>query len=515
MKYLHDGAFGPPYFIAYRLISNLSFDVSASFGSINERRTRDSRTLYVEARYGDPHMDNTNLQYEGFSGIAVGNPQDLRADLWRLTDKAYKNALSGYLSKKALRLTRYDPENLDDFSIARATIAFDPQPPPDFNFQKAAQSDRDISAVFKRYPDIYDSDSWILLEWSRRRLLTSEGTKIAGPYESDPAQAMIWAMTRAPDGMKIEQETGWVAPTFSALPSLRKMKKAAGAIARNLELERNAPIQSPIAAPAILDPEFTGVLFHEALGHKLEGERQRDPHQNQIFKNLVGKKIIPKFLSVIDDPTIASFQGQVLHGFYRFDSEGVAANRVVLVDHGILRNFLMSRWPIKGFQNSNGHGRADRNSHPIGRMSNLIIESNQPISMKNLQKQFLKLLRKSGKPYGFLLVGAFGGENPTSINTAQTLAVRPQMIYRVDSKTGAKTLVRGVEMVGTPLDVLNRIVATGNDAELSNDYFCGAESGQISVSQIAPSVLVSEIELQRLPENRRKPPILPSPFHDE
>ncbi len=137
MKYLHDGAFGPPYFIAYRLISNLSFDVSASFGSINERRTRDSRTLYVEARYGDPHMDNTNLQYEGFSGIAVGNPQDLRADLWRLTDKAYKNALSGYLSKKALRLTRYDPENLDDFSIARAPIPYENQPQPEYKFQKA------------------------------------------------------------------------------------------------------------------------------------------------------------------------------------------------------------------------------------------------------------------------------------------------------------------------------------------------------------------------------------------
>jgi hypothetical protein len=74
--------------------------------------------------------------------------------------------------------------------------------------------------------------------------------------------------------------------------------------------------------------------------------------------------------------------------------------------------------------------------------------------------------------------------------------------------------VRGIKMVGTPLVVLNRIIAAGNDQTLSNGFHCGAESGWVPVAQIAPSLLVSEVELQRLPEDRARPPILNSPLHE-
>jgi len=512
---LREGAFAPPYFIAYRLVSDLSFEASSSFGALSEKEEKQSNTLYVEARYGDRSLDNTDLNYEGVSGPAQDSPLILREDLWRMTDEAYKDAIAGYLAKKAARLTRYDADHLSDLSVETATAAFVPQAPPRFDEAKAAALATTLSAVFKRYPDVYRCDASVILDWARRRLLTSEGTEIASPYQSDPDILELDAMTRAPDGMELEQDKSWVAPDLAGFPPEAELEAAAQSMARDLELEREAPVQPPMTAPAILDPEFTGVLFHEAIGHKLEGERQRDPQQNQLFKDMVGRRIIPSFLSVIDDPTLFRFQGRITHGFYRYDAEGVPARRVVLVDQGVLRHFLMSRWPIKGFAHSNGHGRSSAGLRPLGRMANLIIQAQDPVSLPQLKKRLLELIRQSGKPYGFLLVGAFGGDNINAINAAQTLEIRPKLIYRVDAKTGAQTLVRGVAMVGTPIDVLNRIVAAGNDQKICNAYFCGAESGEVPVSQIAPSVLVSQVELQRLPENRRRPPILPSPLRDE
>jgi predicted Zn-dependent protease len=293
-----------------------------------------------------------------------------------------------------------------------------------------------------------------------------------------------------------------------------ELQRQARTLAEELTELRRAPVQDAAAAPAILDPEMTGVLFHEALGHKLEGQRQRDPRESQVFRDSVGKQIIPDFLSLYDDPTLKIFRGSPLHGSYDFDSEGAPARRVALVEKGVLRNFLMSRWPVKGFATTNGHGRADWRSHATGRMANLIVQADTTVPRAELDRRLLALLHSTGKPFGFVLVGALGGENPTNRDSAQTLEVRPRLVYRIDAQTGRRTLVRGVKMVGTPLVVLNRIVAAADDATLSNGFHCGAESGWVPVSQIAPSLLVSEIELQRLPEDRQRPPVLPSPLHD-
>ncbi|MBI3564328.1 MAG: hypothetical protein HY079_03935, partial [Elusimicrobia bacterium] len=242
-----------------------------------------------------------------------------------------------------------------------------------------------------------------------------------------------------------------------------------------------------------------------------EGQRQRDPHESQVFRDLVGKPILPAFLDVDDDPTLKSFKGAALHGSYDFDSEGTPARRVSLVEKGVLKGFLMSRWPVKGFPTSNGHGRSDWRSHPTGRMANLIVTAHGTVGLDELQRRLLALVRERGQNHGFLLVGSNGGENPTNRESAQTLEVRPRLVYRVDLD-GKRTLVRGVKLVGTPLAVLNRIVAAGDDATLADGFHCGAESGWVPVSQIAPSLLVSEVELQRLPEDRARPPILPSPL---
>jgi predicted Zn-dependent protease len=511
---LRQDSFGPPYFLAYRLVDERRADVSASFGAVVSEFEDRSRHLFVEVRYGDRSLDNTDLSFKGWHGSAGDTPEVLRQSLWTLTDDAYKNALAGYLDKKAKRVTEFVPETLDDFSVEAPAKSIEPQEPPELDRRKARALAERLSSVFRRYPDIYESRATFELTWSRRYLLTSEGTRIAARGENVPSVLDLWAATRAADGMRLTSHRRFVLRTLADLPAEADLVKAAEGLAEELTAQRRAEVQTPLAGPAILDPEMTGVLFHEALGHKLEGQRQRDPQQSQVFRDLVGKKIIPDFLSLWDDPTLPAFKGQPLHGFYRYDDEGVPAQKVVLVDHGVLRNFLMSRWPVHGFSKSNGHGRADANLRPTGRMANLMVRADKPLSRAALKKKLLDLTRKAGKPYGFLLVGAYGGENPNGREAAQTLEVRPRLVYRVDAKTGEETLVRGVSMVGTPLLLLNRIVAAADDDTAANGFYCGAESGMVPVDQIAPSVLISEIELQRLPEDLARPPILPSPFHD-
>ena len=437
----------------------------------------------------------------------------LRENLWLLTDEAYKHALMGYLEKKAKRVTEYIQEPLDDFTVEPSTRYSQAQPPPDLERDSARALAERLSAVFRRYPDIHEARAGVSLSWSRKYLLTSEGTRITAGATL-PSMLDLWTATRAADGMRLTLHRRWMMNRLADLPPEAELIKAAEALAAELIAVRRSPAQMPVSAPALLDPEMTGVLFHEALGHKLEGQRQRDSQQGQVFRDLVGKKIIPDFISLWDDPTRESFKGEPLNGFYRYDDEGVPAEKVVLVDHGVLKNFLMSRWPIKGFSRSNGHGRADFRSRPTGRMANLMVRADHPVSRAELKRKLLELTRKAGKPYGLRLVGAFGGENPNSREAAQTLAVRPRLVYRVDAKTGEETLVRGVSMVGTPLLMLNRIVAAADDDSIANGFFCGAESGTVPVDQIAPSVLVSEIELQRLAEDLARPPILASPLHD-
>ena len=511
---LRDGAFGPPYFLAYRLHDSRHYEAVASLGALLSDDLEENRVAYAEARYGDAAFDNTDLSYQGVNLPSPMDPDVLRQTFWSLTDQAYKGAVSGWLEKKAKRATELVTEPLDDFSPEPPVQRKEDLPRPRLDRARLRALVLRLSAVFRAYPDIHESNVSVATWWVRRFLVTSEGTRLLTPAEAMPDEVRVNAVTRADDGMRLEDSLFLPLRSFADAPPEAELERQTRALADELVALRRAPVQEAAAAPAILDPEMAGVLFHEALGHKLEGQRQRDAHESQVFRDLVGKQVLPAFLSVYDDPTLTSFKGSALHGSYEFDSEGAPARRVALVEKGLLRNFLMSRWPVKGFPRSNGHGRSDWRSHPTGRMANLIVKVDGAIALADLQKRLLELLKKDGKPYGFLLVGSSGGENPTNRESPQTLEVRPRLVYRVDAAAGARTLVRGVKLVGTPLVILNRIVAAGDDDALANGFHCGAESGWVPVSQTSPSLLVSEVELQRLPEDRVLPPLLPSPIHD-
>lgn len=508
---LRQDEFGPPYFLAYRLVETRRWEGTAQQGAVYSESEEDSRTAYVDARFGDRSFDNVDLSYHGFYGPASRDPEALKQSFWLLTADAYRGALTAYLEKKAKRASELETDVLDDFSIEPPVRAVEALPAPDVDRARLRGVLERLSRVFRSYPDVHDAQVSATSVWSRRLLATSEGTRLATSFESAPHEIRVWATSRAEDGMRVDSSVylalaSWEEPGLEAR-ALSEVRRTA----REVTDLRRAAVQDAAVAPAILDPEMTGVLFHEALGHKLEGQRQRDPRESQIFRDQIGKTVLPAFLSVFDDPTLEQFGGERLHGSYRFDSEGVAARRVSLVERGILKGFLMSRWPVKGFASSNGHGRADARTHPTGRMANLIVEAHDPVPLAQLERRLRAELERTGKPYGFLLVGSSGGENPTNRESPQTLEVRPRLVYRVD-RGGRRTLVRGVKLVGTPLVLLNRILAAGDDAAAANGFHCGAESGWVPVSQIAPSVLISEVELQRLPEDRVRPPVVPHPF---
>jgi predicted Zn-dependent protease len=259
--------------------------------------------------------------------------------------------------------------------------------------------------------------------------------------------------------------------------------------------------------------EAAGVFFHETVGHRLEGERQNDEKEGRTFKGQVGKRVLPEFLSVVDDPTARTAAGVSLNGYYTHDDEGVPARPVTLVDNGILKDYLKSRTPIAGSPRSNGHGRAEGTADPMGRMANLFVRSTRKLTGAQLKEKLLEEVRKQGKPFGLIIRDITGGSTNTTNYGYQAFKGQPRLVFRVDAQTGKETLVRGVEMVGTPLTTVSRIIATSDTVGVFNG-FCGAESGFVPVSTVAPAVLMSEIELQRTQKSAERPPILPSPWSE-
>src|SRR2546421_706530 len=260
------------------------------------------------------------------------------------------------------------------------------------------------------------------------------------------------------------------------------------------------------------EPEAAGVLFHEAVGHRLEGERQNDDKDGHTFKGQIGKPILPFFLTILDDPTQRAAGPVSLNGYYRFDDQGVPGQRTPLVEKGVLKTFLMSRAPVQGVSpHSNGHGRSAPGRDPVARMSNLIVESARTMPWPKLKEALIAEAKRQEKPFGLVIRDVTGGNTDTSGYAYQAFKGQPRLVYKVDANTGAETLVRGVEIVGTPLLSINKIIATGDERRVFNGY-CGAESGYVPVSTVAPTVLVSEIELQRTRKDTGRSPVLPSPW---
>lgn len=516
-----------PYFIRYLVRDNDGVDIAARTGALVEDGRQRVRMAEVEVRVGDYSFDNTaddtadgGFDFDDFdryepSYIApIENDLDaLRGALWLQTDARYKRALSALHKKRGRRVTKVvEDEPLDSFS--REYAAKDADPPAALAFDAAAWRDRvrRVSAVFKEAPEIFDSGVKMSAQRQTRVLVTTEGTELV--TERVIFGLQMHAVGRATDGLLIQHFKSVYGAGEADLPADAELARMARQLTSEVKALRDAPMLDPYNGPAILLPEAAGVFFHEALGHRLEGERQNDNKEGATFKGQLGKPILPTFISVIDDPTLRQAGKVKLNGHYRYDDEGVAARPVVLVQDGVLRNYLKSRTPVKGAPASNGHGRSEGVADPIGRMANTVVKSSKQVPYVELKRLLLAEIRRQKKAFGLIIADISGGQTNTTTYDFQAFKGMPRIVYKVDAKTGAETLVRGVEFVGTPIGSLNRIVATSDAPGVFNGY-CGAESGYVPVSTVAPAILISEIELQRTRRAMERPPMLRAPWHDD
>lgn len=516
-----------PYFIAYAVRDYQQRSVGSRFGAPIDKNVSHSRQAWAEVRVGDYQFDNTSSDHEMQFDLGDADswdppteapldddPEALRGTLWLLTDAKYKKALGSYAKKRGKRATTIqEDENLPSFSREPAAHHVDATTPFVWDEQSLQVRATRASALFKQYPDLFEGAVKISGDRVTRWFVNSEGTAVQ--TERTIYAVHLSAATRAKDGMLLEHEKDFYGRELGELPDDKTLADTIAVLATELRALREAKMIDPYTGPAILMEEAAGVFFHETVGHRLEGERQNDEKEGRTFKGQVGRHVLPDFLSVVDDPTIrnAGDKKVALNGWYTYDDEGVAGRKVTLIDNGILRDYLKSRTPITGSLRSNGHGRAEGTADPMGRMANLFLRSTKKVPVAKLKEMLLDEVRRQGKPFGLIIRDITGGSTNTSNFGYQAFKGQPRLVYRVDAKTGAETLVRGVEMVGTPLTTVSRIVAT-SDTEGVFNGFCGAESGFVPVSTVAPAVLMSEIELQRTQKAAERPPLLPPPWSD-
>jgi predicted Zn-dependent protease len=380
--------------------------------------------------------------------------------------------------------------------------------PPAIDRAAWEQRMRGLSAIFRRHPHIDTNLALLNITTENNVFVSSEGSAVAYPHQV--GRVVVLASTRADDGMDIFLVRTFEADTAHDLPGQGSLEKQVEELAGQLDRLRSAPAAEPFDGPAMLSGRAAAVFFHEVLGHRLEGQRQRGEQEGQTFTKDIGKPILPAFLSVVDDPTLATFEGTTLSGHYEYDEEGQRAQRVELVKDGVLENFLMSRMPIASFDVSNGHGRAQDGKMPVGRQGNLIVTSSTGVSDKRLREMLIEEIKKQKKPYGLYFDDIASGSTLTQRGAAQTFQVIPMIVYRVYADGRPDELVRGATIVGTPIAALTRILATGDKDAVFNGE-CGAESGTVPVSAIAPAMLLSEIETQKAAQGNSRPPILPPP----
>jgi predicted Zn-dependent protease len=433
----------------------------------------------------------------------------LRSVIWLETDQKYKAAVERFIQVKANRAIKVDEEDTSaDMSRESNQTAILPMVTMSVDVPAWENKLKTYSALFKKYPEIYEGTVSLSSNANNDYLVNSEGASIQHGQSS--VRLSIYARTKADDGMELYRFEAFDGYTLDRLPSDDKVQQTIQTMIKDLQALRAAPVIEPYTGPAILSGRASGVFFHEIFGHRIEGHRQKNESEGQTFTKKVNQPILPDFISVVDDPTAERIGGIDLNGHYAFDDDGVPAQRVSVVDKGILKNFLMSRSPVSGFENSNGHGRKAPGYRSVGRQGNLIVQATNTISDARMRAQLIEEAKKQGKTFGLLFQDISGGFTLTTRANPQAFEVTPIMVYKIYVDGRPDELVRGVDLIGTPLTSFSKIVAAGDMPEVFNG-FCGAESGYVPVAAISPAILTTQIEVQKRAKSSDRPPILPPP----
>ncbi len=514
---LKDQADPPPYYMDYTVTEDESQSLSATLGAIESRGKNHLRYLDITVRVGTAQLDNyhsINGQKGRFTRgevLALDDvPDAIRRKVWIDTDRTYKLAARRLIEIKSNQEVKVkDADSSADFSSEPPAVYQEPPPPVgNLDDQWAARA-RKWSAEVADFPDVLYSNVNLSAQRLSKFMVSTEGTRLL--HGRNFVSLSIVARGKATDGMDLVAMEDYQAADLAHLPSPADIDAAAKRVGHNLADLVQAPAVEPFVGPAILSGRAAAVFFHEIFGHRIEGHRQKDEAEGQTFTKAVGTPVLPSFLSVVFDPTRKTLDGVDLNGYYTYDDEGEKARPVTVVDNGILKTFLMSRSPIDGVDHSNGHGRRQPGLEVVSRQSNLIVESKKQVSEQALRDMLIAEIKRQNKPYGLYFDEITGGYTTTQRRGLQAFTVIPLMVYRVFADRRPDELVRGVDIVGTPLSSFAKILATSDKPQVFNGY-CGAESGQVPVSASSPAILVSEIEIQKKQHSQDRPPFLGRPI---
>jgi TldD protein len=508
------------YFLAYDLVASEQLWIAAEDGALVRDELDTDRTIDVDLRVGSRKLDNSHSRDGDHgpgnglgSGLSVSLDDEdlsLAQGLWLDTEAQYHNAVSALREVESSEQLRSDGAEHPDFSIEKPTTLIQPEVGLDFAnvAERMRPTVQAVSQTLGADKRVLGSTVSLTAGVENHFMVNSEGTRVQTGRAR--LRILIEAHTQAEDGMRLQLTETFEAHTLEQLPDRAKLVAAAEKLRANLIALQTAPIADPYTGPAVLEGRAAGVFFHEIFGHRLEGHRQKDDAEGQTFTDQLGKRVLPWFLDVVDDPTISKLGGSPLSGHYFVDDEGVTSRRTPLVERGKLKTFLLGRSPVRPFMHSNGHGRREPGFQVVARQGNLVVTSRKAYTRKQLRAQLIEEIERQDKPYGLLFTDISGGYTLTDRSGPQAFKVEPLMVYRVYADGRPDELVRGVEIVGTPLQAFETILATDDKPGIFNGV-CGAESGWVPVSAVSPSLLLRNIEIERGVHDRDKPPLLAPP----
>ena len=510
----------PPYFaqLAVEDVTKTRLQaVSGASAGVYRSHLRDGD---VDIRVGSMELDNTHkIRDQGWmdadfrAGLTLPIEDDSRAlqlAIWRALDDSWRAALRRLIkvqNNEQIKVSREDGSA--DFSVAPVVVDIGDRVSVSVDEEVWVGRLRRLSAIVLEEESVQESSVGLMVEDRVLYVLNTEGTRVR--TQRVRVRLSIHLSLVAEDGMNLQVYEAFDAHSLGALPEEAELARAVREAAARLTALGEAPVVDPYVGPAILRGRAAAVFFHEILGHRVEGHRQKDEDEGQTLRDKVGEPIFPDFIDVVDDPSLRTLEGVELNGHYVYDEEGVRGQRVQIVDDGVLEGFLMSRAPIEGFARSNGHGRRQSGHAVVARQGNLqVIAEEASLSLDELREELIREIKAQGKPFGLIFDDISGGFTTTGRSTPNSYAIQPTVVWRVYPDGRPDELVRGVDLIGTPLTTFSRIQAASDTVEVFNGM-CGAESGWVPVSASAPDLLVSEIEVQRKNRGQERPPLLPPP----
>lgn len=508
----------PVYYLSYTYTQGETVRLEASFGELMQEETSFVSSGEVMARAGSPALDNTHAlrgEYENWSvpqeimpAPDEKSPLPFQKAWWRLTKTAAENAQKELSVAEANQRSQalVQDKSADFIFPPRSLFCHEQKPQPvDISYVKTLL--RQASALIKGEDIVLSSSFSFSSAQGHRYFADSRGTRLKTPFARMRLSYAVQALGE--DGLELSRSNAYDVASVEELPSAQELERDIRASLAELKTLLHAPEGEAFSAPTILKGRAAAVFVHEVMGHRLEGYRQKNADDGQTLSGKVGTQVISPLITITADPTMRQFNGRPLRGHYEYDDEGVAARPVVLVENGILKNFLMQSSPISGFPASNGHGRKEIGKRAAARMSVLRTTASQTMPYEQLEQKLVEEIKKQGKPYGFIVEDLDGGYTFTAASLPQTFKLEAKMVYKI-YPDGRKEPVRGLDVVGTPLVSFNRIIAAADDDTVF-DGSCGSVSGWVPQSNISPSLLFENMEVQKSRKSEDKPPVLPAP----